>query len=270
MDRAQTALIEKFTAACQADNRVVAAFLGGSFVSGTADEYSDLDLYLVTREDDYQGFLNNRQEFMRQLGTPVFAEDFSDFGFDMVPFIYADGVSGELAMAPESNFLHIHGGPYQVLVDKTGLLNGIVFPYFAPGDDDRRREVRRALVWFWRELLYAAKSLSRGRLWSTASSVEVLRRHVKTLLEHHHNRGAVPGAWTPLEARIPSEDRVAVESTYCRLEPADLARALDALIVAYRRVAPAAADAVGLRYPDALDRTVSSIVVETIGKGGIT
>jgi len=56
---------------------VVAAFLGGSFVSGTADEYSDLDLYLVIREDDYQGFLNNRQEFMRQLGTPVFAEDFS-------------------------------------------------------------------------------------------------------------------------------------------------------------------------------------------------
>ncbi|HEV8352701.1 MAG TPA: aminoglycoside 6-adenylyltransferase [bacterium] len=269
MGRPQSELVERFAAACRADDRVVAAFLGGSLASGTADEHSDLDLYLITREDAYKPFFDGRQEFMRRLGTPVFSEDFSEFGFDMVLFIYEDGTYGELALAPESNFLHIHGGPYKTLVDKKGLLESLTFPYFAPGHEDRRHEVRRALVWFWRELLYAAKSLARGRLWSTGYYVERLRRHVKTLLDHHYNRTAPPGAAKPLETTIPGEDRAALDATYGRLEPADLARALNALVIAYRRVAPAAAGSFDLQYPDALDRVVTSIAFgNSAGKKG--
>lgn len=252
----QSELVERFAAACRTDDRIAAAFLGGSLATGRADEHSDLDLYLIIRDDAYKTFIHGRQEFMRGLGTPVFAEDFSDFGFDMVLFIYDDGTYGELAMAPESNFLHIHGGPYKVLVDKKGLLSSAVFPYFAPGEADRRREVQRALFWFWRELLYAAKTLARGHLWSTGAYVEALRRHVKTLLDHHYTRTTRAAAWTPLETRIPSADRAAVEATFCRLEPADLARAFNALVIAYRRVAPAAAASYDLPYPQALEDAV--------------
>jgi predicted nucleotidyltransferase len=269
MNRYHAGLIEKFADACRRDDRVVAAFLGGSLASGTADAHSDLDLYLITREDAYKQFLDERQEFMRRLGTPVFCDDFSEFGFDMLLFIYEDGTYGELALAPETSFLHVHGGPYRVLVDKQGLLESLTFPYFAPGHDDRRREVARSLVWFWRELLYAAKSLARGRLWSTGYYVERLRRHVKTLLDHHHNRSAAPGPAKPLEATIPEEDRAAVNATYGRMEPADLARALNALVIAYRRVAPAAAETFDLKYPDALDRVVTSIAFgNAAGKKG--
>jgi alkanesulfonate monooxygenase SsuD/methylene tetrahydromethanopterin reductase-like flavin-dependent oxidoreductase (luciferase family) len=37
-------VMNRFIAACQTDARIVAAFLGGSYASGTADTYSDLDL----------------------------------------------------------------------------------------------------------------------------------------------------------------------------------------------------------------------------------
>lgn len=97
MNRSQADLIERFVAACRADDRVVAAFLGGSLAAGTADDYSDLDLYLITQDEAYKSFFSDRQEFMRRLGMPVFAEDFSEFGFDMVPFIYEDGVYGSEA-----------------------------------------------------------------------------------------------------------------------------------------------------------------------------
>jgi len=40
-------VMNRFVAACQADERVVAAFLGGSYARGTTDAYSDLDLYLA-------------------------------------------------------------------------------------------------------------------------------------------------------------------------------------------------------------------------------
>ncbi|HEX6383969.1 MAG TPA: nucleotidyltransferase domain-containing protein [Anaerolineae bacterium] len=43
-------VIDRFVASCRADERVVAAFLGGSYARGAADEYSDLDLYLITTD----------------------------------------------------------------------------------------------------------------------------------------------------------------------------------------------------------------------------
>ena len=47
------AFIPRFVAACRADERVVAAFLGGSYARGTADAYSDLDLSLITKARDH-------------------------------------------------------------------------------------------------------------------------------------------------------------------------------------------------------------------------
>ena len=79
--------LERFVAACREDTRVVGAFLGGSHAEGTADEYSDLDLYHIVDDQNYDTFFAERRAFLGRLGEPVFFEDFSDFGFDMVVFI---------------------------------------------------------------------------------------------------------------------------------------------------------------------------------------
>ena len=42
-------IFDRFVAACNEDDRIVAAFLGGSYANGMADQYSDLDLYFVIR-----------------------------------------------------------------------------------------------------------------------------------------------------------------------------------------------------------------------------
>jgi hypothetical protein len=62
----------------------------------------------------------------------VLAEDFDGFGFDMVLFLLADGVEGEMAFGRRSGFSHIHGGPYRVLMDQDGLLEGMTFPPSGP------------------------------------------------------------------------------------------------------------------------------------------
>src|SRR5579883_3048545 len=61
-------VINRFVAACQSDERVVAAFLGGSYARDTADTYSDLDLYLITTDESYDDFFADREAFIRQLG----------------------------------------------------------------------------------------------------------------------------------------------------------------------------------------------------------
>ena len=64
--------VGRFRAVCQTAPRIVAAFVGGSLAAGTADDYSDIDVYLIIADEEYVSFFADRAAFMRQLGEPVF------------------------------------------------------------------------------------------------------------------------------------------------------------------------------------------------------
>lgn len=51
---AYRAAIERFRTAAAADELVLAAFLGGSYAAGRATETSDLDVYVITRRENYE------------------------------------------------------------------------------------------------------------------------------------------------------------------------------------------------------------------------
>jgi hypothetical protein len=59
-----TATIERFRASCAEHDLVVAAFLGGSYAAGCARPDSDIDLYVVTKLEDYTTFIADRQRFI--------------------------------------------------------------------------------------------------------------------------------------------------------------------------------------------------------------
>jgi len=123
--------IARFGVAAAAAPLVLAAFLGGSYAAGRETETSDLDVYVIARRADYDLLWARRHSFIASWGEPLSLEDVVDFeglGFDMVLFAFADGVHGELAFGHTENFLTIHGGPYDVMVDREGLLDGVEFP----------------------------------------------------------------------------------------------------------------------------------------------
>jgi predicted nucleotidyltransferase len=189
----------RFTAACADDDAVVAAYLGGSHAAGTADEVSDLDLYLVTSERDYEAFFARHEEFMRRWCEPLSLEairDFEGLGFDMLLFVCRDGVWGEVATAHIGNFAAAHGGAYEVLVDETGLLDGVEFPLWAPGEDERREAARHAVTRFWHDALQLHVLVVRGREVAAAAKLAQLRAHVATLGELVGDDGAALAATT--------------------------------------------------------------------------
>jgi predicted nucleotidyltransferase len=97
--RDRSLVVSRFVDACSADDRVVAAFLRGSHARGEADEYSDLDLCVITRDEVFERVMAERAAFVRQLGEPVFMED---FGLDRIAFfILADGTECELVFGRE-------------------------------------------------------------------------------------------------------------------------------------------------------------------------
>jgi hypothetical protein len=255
---ARQAVIRRFVAACRADARVVAAFLGGSLARDTADAYSDLDLYLVTTDAGYDAFFAGRAAFIRLLGDPVFLEDYKQYGFDLLFFVLADGTEGELGLGRASHFHHIHGGPHRTLLDKQGLLAGVVFPEDRPDQAAQLETLRGLITWFWHDLSHFIAALGRGQVWAAQGALEDLRRTCVNLARLRHNFAAPAEGYEKLERALPVEQLAPLQPTFGSLAPETLLQAAHAVVRFYRELAPPLARAHGLPYPDDLDRVLSA------------
>jgi len=248
-------VMKRFVGACQADERVEAAFLGGSYARGTTDAYSDLDLYLITTDEAYDDFFAGRAAFMRLLGEPVFLEDFHGFGADFVFFLFPDGTEGELGLGRESHSNHIHGGPYRVLLDKKGILEGVVFPSYEPAQAGQIETLRRLIYWFWHDLSHHfITSLARGRLWSAYGALEDLRLTCVNLARLQQNFQAEAEGYEKLEQAVPVEQLSPLQSTFCPIERGAMLQAALVIVRFYQELAPPLAQAHGITYPIALER----------------
>lgn len=233
------AAVERFAIACGADRAVLAAFLGGSLAAETADEESDLDLYVVVDGSRYEQFLARRERFFQAWGDPVFSAEIRNFeglGFDMIVFTMADGVEGELALATPQNFLTTHGGPHRVLVDKAGLLSGVEFPLLSFDETPGKEEVERTLWWFWWQVRGAVKAWSRRRWWEAASQL----------------KGARDSCLILASAAIVDDPRGPLAPTFASLDRGALAEGILAAVRCYLEWGPPAAESVGASYPEGL------------------
>lgn len=252
-------VIDRFARAASADERIVAAFLGGSVARGEADEFSDLDLCVITRDDALEEVKAGRADLIRTLGEPLFLED---FGRDVnVFFILADGTEGEIFFFGESELDRIDAGPVRPLVDERALLDGVRFPVEAPDRAEQVAELRQILHWFWHDLSHFIAALGRGQPWWAAGQLETLRAYCVNLERIDQGVGAEAEAYEKLDQLI-SVDRLApIRSTFPPMERDALLRASQALVSFFRERAPAVAGRHGLDYPLELERVISDRLV---------
>jgi predicted nucleotidyltransferase len=259
-------IVDRFVAAGRADDRVIAAILGGSYARGTADASSDLDLGLITTDDAYAGFYAGRVAFIRQLGEPLFLEEFDPDGLHPTFFILSNGVEGELAFGRAGAFRHIHGGPHVVLLDKTGLLAGVEFPVDRPSPSDQVELLRRLVYWFWHDISrHIVTGLARDQLWSAIGSLEEMRRLCVDLARLEANFDAAAVGYEKVEGTVPPERLASLAATFCPPERGALLRAVWAIVDFYREVAPPLARAHGIRYPTTLEQVVCRRLGEVSG-----
>jgi hypothetical protein len=247
----------RFVAACQADARVVAAFLRGSYASGTADAYSDLDLSLITTDEAYEDFLAGREAFMRLLGEPLFLETFHRPNFAF--FIFPDGTEGELALGRASDFTHMNRGSYRVLLDKTGILAGAVFPGYEPTQAEQIETLRRQVTWFWHDLSHFITAIGRGQLWWAHGQLEALRLYCINLarLRQNFSDGDVGAeGYFKLEQALPVAQLSPLQATYCPLERDAMLQAALAIVRFFQELALLLTQTHGIAYPAALERVM--------------
>ena len=259
-------VIDRFIAACQADARIVGAFLGGSYARGMADAYSDLDLGLITTDAAYDDFVAQCETFLCLLGKLVFVED---FGLpNIVFFILHDGTEVELVLDRTSHFQHMHSGPYHILVDKTALLTNVVFPGNEPTPTEQRETVRRLVSWFWHDLSHFITAIGRGQLWWAYGQLEELRRVCVNLARIQHNAMAQADGYEKVEHALPIEQLVPLQATCCPLEREAMVQSAWVIVRFYEEVAPQLTRRHNLSYPADL-ACVMSTRLEQVGNAQV-
>jgi predicted nucleotidyltransferase len=262
-------VVDRFVAACQADERVVAAFLGGSYAKGTADVYSDLDLYLIILDEAFQDFLAERKAFIRLLGEPLFLEDFGTP--HLLFYMFADRTEGELWVHRESLLDRLHTGPYRVLLDKKGILANAVFPQREADQAKQVETLRQQVAWFWHDLSHFVKAMGRGQLWFAYGELEVLRQMCVNLARLRYN---FADAWVgeepyfKVEQVLPVERLSPLQTTFCAMEYGAMLQAALVMFRFYRDVASELAKEHSIEYQADLERMMIS-QLEELGATGL-
>ena len=251
------ALLDRFVKVCSSDERIVAAFLGGSNAKGKADEYSDLDLCVITSDDSFEEFYNQREAFLRSLGDLVF---FENFGTPNVAFyIFADGNEGELNFGSEGHLDQIHSGPFRSLVDKKNILADAVFPENPPAAADQTEKLRATVFGFWHELSHFYTAMGRGHLWWARGQLEALRAICVNLARLENNfsdEGVGNEPYFKIEYAMPVEKLDILKSTFCPLDRSAMLESVQLIVSFYLSTAKSLAESHGVSYPHKLEQVM--------------
>ena len=253
----QLAFVNRFMQACQTDERVVAAFLGGSYAKGKADQFSDIDLCVITTDTASEDFFNQRESFLRSLGELVF---FENFGIpNIVFFIFADGTEGELNFGSEGHLDQIHSGPFRVLLDKKGILGEAVFSEETADAARQMEELRHNIDWFWHELSHFITAIGRGQLWWARGQLEALRAKCVNLARLQNNfsdMGVGEEPYFKVENEIDVEKFLPLTSTFCPMEKDAMLESSRIIFQFYKKTVSDLCQTHGIAYPQSLERVM--------------
>lgn len=160
----------------QADNRLLGVAAGGSYIHGQMDEYSDLDLVLVARDDAIETVLPQRWDVARHLGKLLVAFTGEHVGEPRLliclygpPLLHVD-----LKFVELKDFAARVEDP-KILWERDGQLSAALqaTPARWPVPDAQWIEDR-----FWVWIHYAATKLGRGELFDVLDMLGFLLANV--------------------------------------------------------------------------------------------
>jgi predicted nucleotidyltransferase len=205
------ALLGRIVRALEADPRVAAAWLLGSFGRGEADAWSDLDLHVAVADEHVEALLIERPALYARVGRAVLIQDEMPSNvqegarFQLVIFrgpVEVDWNVGPLGLArrPHASVL---------LFDRAGV-PPFMLPPLSP--EQRRARARDRLIFFWAMAPIAVKYAGRGESRRVVRQIELLSHAYIALWRLARERDG-PEPWLPsvtnrvlepeLDARLP-------------------------------------------------------------------
>jgi len=176
----QETLLEKVKLLVQKDARFMGMWTVGSMATGDADKYSDLDLYLLVRKENYDQVYDERSSFAEKIGKVLSTFEVEWPNCQLYGVILDNCVEVDLCYCkPEQ--LEIFG-PYKIIVDKKGDLPGLLSRHTITYETDVKKRLREHFDFATYNLLHAINMLGRGEYWSSIRQVEMLRKRIISLI----------------------------------------------------------------------------------------
>jgi predicted nucleotidyltransferase len=251
-DDAHERVIARFAEACAADDRIAAAFVGGSIARGEADPHSDVDLCVVAADAAADEVFADRTAIAGSLGTPLFVEDWGDRNPEVF-VILDDGTDAELFFTSESRLHDMEVGPIRPVLDRTGLLSALDLPIRDHGADDRVGELRELLAWFWHDVSHFIKAIHRGQLWWARGEIEALRAYCVNVVRIEQGVESSDEPYFKIDVEVSTESLEPLRSTFVPMDTEAMVRGAMELVVFFGSHGRAAADASGIPYPGELE-----------------
>ena len=214
--------IARIGGAAAADGLCEAVLLKGSIARGDADEFSDIDLYLVVSPQNRDAVLERREHYLAAYGNVVFIEDV-DFGLPQKVAIFSDALHVDLYVAEPEQVGSLD--PVVAAYDPAGL--------FADVTPTRADVTDEELCRHFSSVLYCLVEASsaygrRNDAWATKIMSDAVGELSVLVRSLYDRRYAFLGL-KKINEVIPAEDYQLLEAIYASLGSGDFLEAAQAI-----------------------------------------
>ncbi|WP_227353102.1 aminoglycoside 6-adenylyltransferase [Haladaptatus salinisoli] len=282
-DAAYERLLDRFVARAEAapDLRGIVVLGSRARERRPADEWSDLDLVVVTTDPD--GYLSET-DWLSELGTPVltFLESTATGDGTERRVLFEGGLDVDFVLVPPGRIEAMERGDvdpevaetfargFRVAYDEGGIGEALAaaVPESPPETEPPSgEEFRESVADFWYHAVWAAKKLRRGERWTAMGCVDGYMKHdcLLPMIRWHARARTDRDTWHGGRFLEEWADDRAVDElgdAFARYDADDLWRALFATMDLFRWVAEEVGGELGFKYPIAEDAAVTEIVEE--------
>jgi len=238
-------MLSKCISLLQADHRVEGAYVVGSMADETADEYSDIDLYVVADEKYYAEVYGERFKFAQRIGEVLSTFEVEWPNCQMLGVIYKNYVEIDICYTKPGQ-AEVFNERYRVILDKSGLLQKALVIKKYPTDP--KTELKSQTEFALYNLLHAINMLHRGEYWSSIRQIETLRKRTVTLAELLLNK-EIGEEYRRLEALLPPKTEKKLRRSLCLYKKNDVKKSIEVLTQLFCEIGDALATRLGVEFP---------------------
>lgn len=258
-------LLERAVAHFQPDPRVVGLAVSGSIATGEMDFYSDIDLEVVVRDEDFDAVFAERDKIAEQVGNPLFRFDADHLPFENHFYIvlYPGAVKLDFMYERASGIQPGWGWlNCLILKDSDGLLAQAKAASQgtqpAPPDPESLLALNQK---FWTWCWYVFGKIVRGELWEALDGIHGIRS-MALLPMLAWTTGGRPEGFRRLERKIDPTTADRVAATAAMLQSEGLYAALLAEMALFRELRACLFDRYGLTADPAAEQALEEVIAQ--------
>jgi len=238
-------MLSKCISLLQADGSVEGAYVVGSMADGTTDAYSDIDLYVVVKEEHYAEVYGQRYNFAESLGDVLSTFEVEWPNCQMLGVIYRNYVEIDICYTKLGQ-AEVFSDRYKIVLDKSGQVQKALIVKEYPRDV--KSELKSQTEFALYNLLHAVNMLNRGECWSSIRQIEILRKRTVTLMELLSNK-EIGEEYRKLETVFPLKAERKLRKSLCRYRKDDIQKSIIILTELFCEIGEKLALKLGVNFP---------------------